>query len=269
MEDSYELSSCLQKAIRRCDPIGLYCAMRLDKMKLDVWRKLEVMAVEDIGRACPTIVSYLRKRWEQYRKEKRISSKRFVLINTVNYMIYQNKSRMADNICHLYFEDLPDVEGDVKDGFKRALEEKDLDKTMKYAAHLYSQNKTAFMVELLRNPIDPEGNALRFYIDKWSKSTIQQGRTKLFLINLIQHRVMDLESIPKVKDIMEISMHEINKLYESNERRELPDWTFDKHTVKGKKMGRGIKHFFESSAILNQCYIDDPYEKEIVKKFTT
>lgn len=31
---------------------------------------------------------------------------------------------------------------------------------------------------------------------------------------------------------------------------DLPDYIFDKHTLKGKKMGRGLKHFFEESSKL-------------------
>jgi len=41
-------------------------------------------------------------------------------------------------------------------------------------------------------------------------------------------------------------------------RIELPEYVFDKHTQKGRAMGRGVKHFFESSALLvNEVHFTD------------
>jgi hypothetical protein len=43
-------------------------------------------------------------------------------------------------------------------------------------------------------------------------------------------------------------------------RIEVPDWALDKHTGKGKAMGRGIAHFFEVGCELVNTSIDDPYK---------
>lgn len=43
---------------------------------------------------------------------------------------------------------------------------------------------------------------------------------------------------------------------------EPPEYVFDKHTRQGRKMGRDLDHFFESSAQLdNDAELDDPYRQ--------
>jgi replication-associated recombination protein RarA len=43
----------------------------------------------------------------------------------------------------------------------------------------------------------------------------------------------------------------------------VPDWAFDQHTQKGKRMGRGLKHFREEGAKLHpEPTGDDPYIEE-------
>jgi hypothetical protein len=43
---------------------------------------------------------------------------------------------------------------------------------------------------------------------------------------------------------------------------DLPDYAFDIHTTKGRKMGRGMKHFRESSTQLVPKPVKDSYEDE-------
>jgi len=43
----------------------------------------------------------------------------------------------------------------------------------------------------------------------------------------------------------------------------LPEWVYDKHTMKGRRLGRGLDHFRESSCLLvNGPENKDPYEDE-------
>ncbi len=44
-----------------------------------------------------------------------------------------------------------------------------------------------------------------------------------------------------------------------DEKMTIPDWVFDKHTKKGRKMGRGWQHFFEEGTILEN---HEPQELE-------
>jgi hypothetical protein len=43
----------------------------------------------------------------------------------------------------------------------------------------------------------------------------------------------------------------------------MPDWALDKHTGRGRRMGRGTEHFFDEDAVLaNEADLDDPYAAE-------
>jgi replication-associated recombination protein RarA len=41
----------------------------------------------------------------------------------------------------------------------------------------------------------------------------------------------------------------------------IPDYSLDKHTAKGRKMGRGWKHFFEEGTKLSHEKFDNPYKE--------
>ena len=43
---------------------------------------------------------------------------------------------------------------------------------------------------------------------------------------------------------------------------EMPDWAFDRYTDRGRRMGRGAEHFFESSTTLVNEKGTDPYARE-------
>jgi hypothetical protein len=51
-------------------------------------------------------------------------------------------------------------------------------------------------------------------------------------------------------------------------RREIPDHALDKHTMRGRKMGRGSKHFFEEGSKLVNKTVDDPFEERAKNAFT-
>ncbi|MCK6381870.1 MAG: hypothetical protein L6Q54_11585 [Leptospiraceae bacterium] len=55
--------------------------------------------------------------------------------------------------------------------------------------------------------------------------------------------------------------HALMCYFETDEHRDLPDYAYDMHTLQGKKMGRGIDHFFAEGAMLKDCEIDDPYRE--------
>ena len=57
-----------------------------------------------------------------------------------------------------------------------------------------------------------------------------------------------------------------------NFKPEIPDWAFDQHTHKGRKMGRGLDHFREEGAKLvpppddNDPYIEEAYRLWAIKQ---
>ncbi len=46
-------------------------------------------------------------------------------------------------------------------------------------------------------------------------------------------------------------------------RLEMPDYAIDKHTFRGRRMGRGIKHFIEEGSKINNESVEDSYKKKL------
>ena len=51
-----------------------------------------------------------------------------------------------------------------------------------------------------------------------------------------------------------------------NKKIEIPDYALDKHTFRGKKMGRGNKHFLEEGAKIVNEKGENPYKKLAIKR---
>ena len=57
--------------------------------------------------------------------------------------------------------------------------------------------------------------------------------------------------------------------FHAHTRREIPPEALDKHTAKGRAMGRGFEHFFsEAARLIPAPTIDDPYEADARKILT-
>lgn len=74
------------------------------------------------------------------------------------------------------------------------------------------------------------------------------------------HAVAILARAPKSRMLD----HAFMVFYEGERPRiEVPDHALDKHTARGRKLGRGEDHFFEEAALLeNEGDVDDPYADE-------
>lgn len=44
-------------------------------------------------------------------------------------------------------------------------------------------------------------------------------------------------------------------------RLEMPDYAIDKHTFRGRRNGRGMKHFIKEGSKINNQGVEDPYKK--------
>jgi replication-associated recombination protein RarA len=81
---------------------------------------------------------------------------------------------------------------------------------------------------------------------------------KLFLI----HAIVYLARSPKSRLIDNLTII----LYEEEKNKlEIPDYALDKHTVRGRKMGRGYNHFFDEGAKIANQTIEDTYETKARK----
>jgi replication-associated recombination protein RarA len=76
---------------------------------------------------------------------------------------------------------------------------------------------------------------------------------RLFLV----HAVLYLARSPKSRVVDNL----LNVVYNDERKLEIPDYALDMHTYGGRKMGRGIEHFFAEGAMLAKQAMKDPYEK--------
>ena len=272
-----------------------------------LWKKLEIIGSEDIGIADPCVQTYIWDQKHKYQNNKYqnnkyqnnkdqnnkyqnnkdqnnkyqnnkdqnnkdqnnkdIWEKRMIILNTVNYLVYQNKSRICDNVNHAYFKQPHIYKGNIYQvlkEFKKSIDNKNSDLAFKYASHLYLAEKEKLIIDKLAEPEDSHSYVLINLFWKYNK--INRNRTcVLFLAHLILYRTFDLATIQK-PIVNDLSMDDVMKIYSNNEILEFEDYVFDKHTDRGKYLNRGFKHFYEEAAKLVNCYIDDPYE-ELAKKY--
>ena len=91
--------------------------------------------------------------------------------------------------------------------------------------------------------------------NKTSKSGTRSGK-RLFLAQAVM--VLCRARKSRMVD------HAVMAVWEGERPRlEVPDWALDKHTARGRKLGRGEDHFFDEGArIENAADLDDPYADE-------
>jgi replication-associated recombination protein RarA len=79
----------------------------------------------------------------------------------------------------------------------------------------------------------------------------------------VVHAIFLLCRAPKSRLVDWAAIH----YWESHERTEMaiPDYAFDRHTQKGRKMGRGIDHFYNEGTMLAN-HVEQPKEAELKAK---
>jgi len=88
-----------------------------------------------------------------------------------------------------------------------------------------------------------------------------KGAALLFVVNA----VLLLVRSPKSRMVDNLLI----VVSKSKERLEMPDYAIDKHTIRGRKKGRGWDYFFAEGAKLENQAFEDPYENsayELLKK---
>jgi hypothetical protein len=78
---------------------------------------------------------------------------------------------------------------------------------------------------------------------------------------LLADCVMALSRAPKSRAALDL--HAVVKhALDTTGLPPVPDWCIDMHTSKGRKLGRGIRHFIEEGTKLDKPLPDDPYKAE-------
>lgn len=108
-----EVTSALQKCIRRADEDGaLFWATELDLSNYGeyVWKRLRIIASEDIGMADSEVCIQIRtlyENWQQARKDadrdRRPLAGRIFLVHAVLICVRAKKSRMVDTALTVYY----------------------------------------------------------------------------------------------------------------------------------------------------------------------
>ena len=100
---------------------------------------------------------------------------------------------------------------------------------------------------------NPNASLLVDVLEKQYMAAGKNDSSRLFLV----HAVLHLARSPKSRIVDNL----LTVVYNSEERLEIPDYALDKHTYRGRKMGRGLEHFFAEGAKLEKQALEDPYEK--------
>lgn len=129
-----EAASAMQKCIRRgLEPDALFWATELDRSNFGeyVWKRLRIIASEDIGLGDPAaagIVRTLYENWKDQRKkdDTRHAPERLFLVHAVMLLCRAAKSRSVDHALVVFYEgprpkrDVPDFALDKHTGRGRA-----------------------------------------------------------------------------------------------------------------------------------------------------
>jgi replication-associated recombination protein RarA len=92
------------------------------------------------------------------------------------------------------------------------------------------------------------------WLDQRKKRDLKHGPERLFLV----HAILLLVRAKKSR----IVDHALITYYGNHERRDIPDYALDKHTGAGRRLGRGVAHFFDEGIHLeNMADMDDPYRE--------
>lgn len=91
-------------------------------------------------------------------------------------------------------------------------------------------------------------------LEKQYDAAGKKDSSRLFVV----HAVLYLARSPKSRIVDNL----LSVVYNDEERLEIPDYALDMHTYRGKRMGRGLDHFFAEGAKLVKQKFEDPYEKK-------
>lgn len=102
---------------------------------------------------------------------------------------------------------------------------------------------------------------VRSLYDNWTEHRKKDDeRDKFFPRLFLVQAVIVLARAPKSR----LVDHALIVMYQGErEPIEVPDYAYDHHTGKGKRLGRGVDYFFDVSTLLvNKARFRDPYENE-------
>jgi ParB-like chromosome segregation protein Spo0J len=274
-KSGFHYVSAIQKAVRRCkiNLARFYAKQMLELGKpVWLWNRLLIISAEDIGLADPTMVGYVRERYDTFenlRKQKNVEKsdvkKDSQLCDIIDQVVIAEaisyKSRLLPMLSFIALYDIFKYEIFKKDvavyfdRFVDALDKKDEKKAVCYATIIDTFMGLGHGDRVLSLIEDRSENHNAIFISEWLNEYKRFGE-RLMLVGSIVLLCRDLSnSHGEYKT-------GINKhLTEPIVEEEIPDYAYDRHTNIGKKKGRGLKHFFEEAAHVENERFENIYKK--------
>ena len=270
----HHLISAIQKAIRWCEVNeARYFARELIDMGVPhtVWGQLRIIAAEDIGIADPSMVGYVEKckdHYETLRKDKyKIEAggvkhvkelcdiiDRVVIAEAISY-----KSRllpMANQITlwNIYLREKFNLSKKVYfSKFSQALKNDDIENALYFAfvADKILGDTDQVLGEIRNQSIKRNQVLINEWVDAYKK---KDNLLKLTGSIMLLCRSLSFTH-GEYKDEIE------NHLPIPIKVAKIPDRAYDMHTIKGRQMGRGLKHFFSVSGTVKNERFPNILEK--------
>ena len=111
-------------------------------------------------------------------------------------------------------------------------------------------------------PADPTATIMVDVLKRnFDSITKKSSASRLFLV----HAVLHLARSPKNRTVDDLLTTIYGKMMFENEKLAIPDYALDTHTVRGKMMGRGFKHFLDEGAKLNNEKLENPYRESAAR----
>lgn len=280
-----EVSSAYQKACRRGylkEAMQWAVDMFLCGTKAartNTWNRSKVIAVEDVGPADPFVI------WLVYYCEKQtqdnIEAGLFWIAVAARLLAGAKKTRVNDWMMRMY--DLRGKKIETPDELSKklgeSLEKKDMGLAWYYADALYQYEQKNVIKKFYEQKAF-QGNAFVRDMKEigLSANWYNDGKHRLLIAHIINcycagilpNKVMTHEEALAEIGKRGVDTKECQLMIELVRKRDrsqlvgMPDYALDKHTGRGKKMGRGLKHFIEEGAKLNNT---DEYWEKISKQF--
>lgn len=293
--------SALQKAIRRGFMLdafqwGLELFRTGPHLRSNVWNRLLIIAIEDIGIADPMAIIdvYSLYQLREFKfdptNSKKMKTEGLLLLKAIYRLVIAKKSRIADHMVYrigINFKFKGTIET-WSQSFYKSLTNKNMDNCIYYATAICRHEENV--------KIDGKGRATNPQQIIWTQlakilgdnlylkilneicnldNLKWKGSCKMFHMHLICMICLSLIDTIKLKNLEELKSETVRKLesyYDlHNDRLNLvgaPDYALDKHTAEGKKLKRGFAYFFEVSSIINNEHEDYKKLSEMYREYT-
>ena len=289
-----EVSSALQKSIRRCqtdEAIQWTCELFWmgPNSKTNLWNRFLVMSVEDIGPANANAILSV------YALRQQGEDNILAAVTVAKMLAESKKSRVNDWACHY----LPTVAHSadalvqqigsletILHCLIQALEQKDISSCLYYMTILFH---TTVKVTKKRYRLGQYRHAQQYfwlaldqvhpdckYIQICREIALGpnwrwQGKSKLIHAHLIHLLCsdLDLNKVDMDDSLFKVEQSKVDQLKVEQYRQRqgllgIPNYAIDKHTFRGKKLGRGFKHFLKHGAHIENA---DSYWEQVSAQY--